>query len=296
MVQSDPAAAAELVSSEDMHANQARMAANVFSSWSLIDREAAVTWLEGLDLPRGNRQSMLENAASSLAHYDLDGAIALAQGIENENERNAVARAVLPSWAASNPREAKEWVMANMEGSTQRQALGQVIGSAAHADHEAAAVMYREASRAYSSDDEWQEFEHIPSQIVNTWAQQDMEAAGDWVMALPEDDHRKRAVVQLVDTVSDFDLEGAANFVLTLNDGPERDAAAQRISYEMRDYDPESSFLWANSIADDSSRSSQVRQSLNSWKRSDPEAARAAIQSADIPEDQRQHILEGWDE
>ena len=156
--------------------------------------------------------------------------------------------------------------------------------------------MYREASRAYSSDDEWHEFEHIPSQIVNTWAQQDMEAAGDWVMTLPEDDHRKRAVVQLVDTVSDFDLEGAANFVLTLNDGPERDAAAQRISYEMRDYDPESAFLWANSIADDSSRSSQVRQSLNYWKRSDPGAARAAIQSADIPEDQRQHILKGWDE
>ncbi len=100
---------------------------------------------------------------------------------------------------------------------------------------------------------------------------------------------------QLVSNWAYNDVDGAANFVLTLNEGNERDKVVETLVRRVQEQDPEAAFQWAESIGNEQKRDQSVRQAANQWKDSDPNAARSAVNGANISDKMRQQILEGLD-
>jgi hypothetical protein len=55
--------------------------------------------------------------------------------------------------------------------------------------------------------------------------------------------------------------------------------------------DPATALQWASSIGSDSMRTNQISRVVNTWARTDPTAATAAVQNANLTDQQRAILL-----
>ncbi|MGY8689750.1 MAG: hypothetical protein ACKVHP_18700, partial [Verrucomicrobiales bacterium] len=54
--------------------------------------------------------------------------------------------------------------------------------------------------------------------------------------------------------------------------------------------DPEAAFVWALTVSEDNQKQSLLSNVVRQWKQSDPDAAAAAVQSANLPEEMTERL------
>jgi hypothetical protein len=89
---------------------------------------------------------------------------------------------------------------------------------------------------------------------------------------------------------SQYDAIATAGWLGTLPAGSSRDAAIQPLVSHVRDFDPGTAFSWAASISDENDRLNELRQTLQTWRGSDLQAARAALNAAELTAKERKSL------
>ena len=87
------------------------------------------------------------------------------------------------------------------------------------------------------------------------------------------------------------DQQAASQWVDTLPPSPARDSAAMQLVTVSLSQSPSTAFQWAASIGSDPIRSSQINRVVNTWALTDPTAAAAAVQNANLTDEQKTAIL-----
>jgi hypothetical protein len=291
IAQNDPAKAASMISPEDINGNNSHLVGTLLGQWVRTDQKAAMDWLGTLDLRGNNQQNAISQLMHSWADEDVAAASRYALGIEDEKSRKQAITPMVYAWAQNDPEAAKEWLVGNLDGDARNESFNQLIQNLSYHDHATALRYYQEATANLTPEQINKSFSGAASQLASAMAEFDPQAAGQWVLSMPEGETRANTLNNMVQNWVYNDIKGAAEFVNTLPAGKERDRAVEPLVYQLGDRDPESAFEWAASISDEKRRESMIQNTVNRWKQDDPAAARAAVSSADLGTEARARIL-----
>ena len=292
--------------------------------WAEQDQSAAIEWARSLQDPN-LRQSALRGSVGVWARTDPGSASALALEIKDPYERHAVIESVARHWARQDTVESLEWAL-GMQGEDRNRATRSIIEEIADHDPKHAANVYKDLlSSSLSSDGsdarihrdivrevaerwasinpneaaEWvvdlPESQRIKREAVqrvaDRWASSSPEAASIWALELPEDDHIQRhAVERVTDRWLRSDSMAASEWITQIPEGNARDAAAGELVRYIADSDQPSAFSWATSVSNEGYRTDLMRDVLRRWQRTDPVAARAAVDTAEVTAQQREQF------
>lgn len=275
-------------------------------------------------LPPGQQTpSTLGSIINNLASTDPEKALELALNSDSEQLRSTGAAQAFRHLAESNPEAASQRLDSLPAGSPERQAalysLASVWGrqdpdaAAAWADEldpQARAVAYDSLIPALAESDPLKasglladlvqsgtndptgRLSNMTSNLVDRWANSDMDAAAGWTAALEESTIKSSAVSQLVSTWHAQDPDGAAQWINNLPEAASRDSAVRYVVQATSRHDPAGAFEWASTLSDDQQRFNQMENVATRWLASDQEQARAAIRQSDLPAEVRQRLLE----
>ena len=95
-------------------------------------------------------------------------------------------------------------------------------------------------------------------EVVARWAQVDPFAAAEWIGELPPGTVGDESIVGLVDQIA---------------------------------WDAQHAFAWGATISSDKTRTEKLGQIVGRWSLYAPDAARSAIEQADLPTDTKSHLL-----
>jgi hypothetical protein len=118
--------------------------------------------------------------------------------------------------------------------------------------------------------------------LAQGWAQNDPEAAANWVLSLPEGQQRDTAFSPIASTWAGHDPQGAANWVNSLPAGKDRDIATQGIVAALSESQPDSAWTWALSIGSEEQRFHALQLAYMGMQRKNPDAASQLIQNAKL--------------
>ena len=292
----DPAKAAALLSKEGVTNNSSYLAGNVFGNWVTTNREAAVAWIDGLELGSDAKSNVVSSAVQQWAQNDSAAAADYAIGIADEKVRKQAVSSLMGSWGQSDPAAAKDWALSNLEGDIKTESLSTLIQNLANNDHTLALELYAETTAKLTDEEINKSFGAVASNIAGSWGQYDGAGAAEWAMDLPEGDQRGRSIQSVVRSWSEADPVAASEFVGALSNGSERDGAVESLVLSVQQGDPESAFIWAESISDEQKRSNVVRNAAMQWKEVDADAAFRAVGNANIPDEEKVQLLKGMQE
>ncbi|MCB1099071.1 MAG: hypothetical protein KDN22_26100 [Verrucomicrobiae bacterium] len=292
----EPAKAAAFLSKEGITNNLSYVAGNLFGSWVTTDPEAAVAWIDGLDLGSNAMRNVLSNGLNSWVQSDTAAATEYALGITDKDVQHQAVESLFSSWAQFDPVAAQDWALTNLEGDTKAGSLANFIRQAAYNDPDMALELYAQATAKLTDDEINESFSDVAIRIAQGWSQFDAPGAADWVMDLPEGDQRSASIQSIVDNWSHADPVAASEFVSTLPQGKERDGAVRSLVQQVQETDPEAAFIWAESIGDEQMRNSSVSDTAMQWKEIDADAAFQAVGNADISDEQKVKLLKQMQE
>jgi hypothetical protein len=292
LAQTDPAKAAALLGGAVVNNQNSHQVGMVVGEWIKSDQTAALAWLDSLDLRGAAQQNVHSQFMHNWVNEDAPAASRYALGIQDEKSREQAISSLVGAWGNNDPVAAREWIMNSLEGESKNRSLNSLIQNLTHQDPTTALQYYQEATANLTPEAIEKTFGGAASQIARNWVQHDPEAAGQWVMSLPEGEARSNSIRSMVDDFGDYDIKGAAEFVNTLAVGKERDQAVASLVSDLGNQgDPESAFDWAASISDASQRENMIRNAANQWKEYDRAAAQAAVAGAEISDEARNKIL-----
>lgn len=227
----------------------------LFQNWSREDPEAAAEGWKKLPAGQG-RLEALDNVATSWSQSDPEAAKSWADSLSGVEKARALA-AVLPALARDNPAAASKQLATLI--ASPPDGMGQNLASSA-------------------------------GNLAGQWADDDPAAASKWAAALPSGPSRDEGLQAVSRAWSQYDAVATAQWLGTLEAGSSRDAAIQPLVNQVRNTDPDTAFSWAASISDENQRMNQLRQTLQSWRGSDLQAARAAFDAANLSSKERESL------
>jgi len=265
-------------------------------------------------------------AFSTLARRDLEAARGLIDTLEVGDTRDQATRAIVGAWAEQDPRAAAAFVDAQgFEGVERRDMLRQIADQWAERDPDEVldwagglpigerASISNEAIRELVNDDQLDRARSVLegligdpeavrgdrlsgaiNSVVGKVASEDPEAGIALINQLPTEDSQRHAIGVLAGNWADDDLEGASTWVANLPAGVVRDAAVERVVREHLDESEnfERGFDLASSLGNAEQRRELIRRTVSQWARRDQEATRAAIDASDLPEGERQRLID----
>lgn len=122
-----------------------------------------------------------------------------------------------------------------------------------------------------------------------SWVDLDADSAMQWLQDNVGDDPARQNIYQTgMARWLDQDMESASVWLADYPRGDSRDRMASMLSESAGKKDPEAAFLWAVSIDNDDIRKAATIRAFSRWKESDPQAAQAALEGADLsPEEKK---------
>lgn len=169
-----------------------------------------------------------------------------------EAQNLQLVKTVAGKWAEANPAAALDWGATLPESTAQARALSGAAAAWAQTDPRAA------ASYAARLDEPGLRAD-VAASVASSWAFNDPQAAGDWVRSLPADASRDLAVGELCNA--------------------------------LRFTAPEQAFAWAGAITDAEVRDHTIARVAVGWLKQAPDAARAAITRAALPDELKSGIF-----
>ncbi len=289
--------------------------------WAEQDHAAAIDWAMGLTDP-SHRERALRGSTGVWARTDPAAASAFALEITDPYERHSVIESVARRWARQGTAESLEWAL-GMEGENRDRATMSIIEEISEHDPKQAAEVFSEISSSLSSEGtresihrdiarelasrwatanpieaaEWvqglPESEHIQREaaerVAERWAATNPQAAASWALELPESDNiRRQAVERVAGRWLRSDSLTASEWIADMPASEARDAATGELVRNISGSDPASALSWANSIGNDGYQTHLMGEVIERWYKTDPSAARSALQATDLSARQRE--------
>jgi hypothetical protein len=225
------------------------MLAPLFNTMASQDLDAA---LERLGTLEDGEKMMAINGLTQAAVWDEDRRYTLLAATEDmeESSKRQFRQQLVSQWAMMDAEKALEWV-ADVEDDQRGHLLQAVSGPLMMTNPQKGAEVLLE--NAPEGDRPG-----VYAQIVSQWANQDANAAGEWLGQQPQ--------------------------------SAELDQARMRFSQQVSSRDPESAMAWAGTIEDANIRFQAISNTYRRWSRTDAEAANAAIESVELSVEQRQQL------
>jgi len=255
------------------------------------DPAAALTWAATLD-SEPNRLKAVTGVFSSWAERSPEAAAAALSGLTNANERREAAGIVAGNWAERSPAEAEQWAQ-SLTGDDRLAALAAVWQNTADDNpQQAAASLAAAAGEAASSPASADKISASAANIAGLWTGESPSGAAAWAGTLPDGKVREEAYGGVAAAWAGFDPEAASAWINTLPNDRSRDVAIGKLVNQIATSDPASALQWAASVESSGPQFDALKAAATAWKEINPEAARAAVQTAALPEDVRARVLE----
>jgi len=255
---------------------------NVVSSWAQNDPEGAWKWyLEQKDEtgggPFGGGRSMaVMGIIGSMAIKDVDLAFERLASIESQQDRQMAMQGLGQAiWDEGRRAEILAKINSLEEGDEKTQIRSSVVSQWAQMDPEGAlewAASLDERDRSATVQ-----------QIAQSLRWSDPQRSGELMLSeatTPEE--RSQAYVSTISSWANNDPNAAGEWLGKQEQGPELDQARRQFATSVVQKDPESAMAWADAIADDQKRSDAVQNIYIQWRSNDEAAANAAIEDLDL--------------
>jgi hypothetical protein len=276
-------------SSPKPSANTTTLYREVAEEWASSDHKAALAWAEGIE------SSILKNSATNAIYYrwasaDPEGAVQLLSSTHSPDQRKQLLGSLAYRLGREDLATGQEW-FSTLSLDDRIQAAPHLF-SAIRSSHPAeAATLYDQLTIEGADKKLIARVKFEASSIASNWSQKDPQNAAAWAAHITDAKVREEVIASVAGAWVQKDAESASQWIHQLPKDQGRDRATSHLAKHIEKVDPESAFDWAQSIDNSSIRSNTLISSLKAWHKFDSEAARAAVQSANITDRERTHFL-----
>ncbi len=191
---------------------------------------------------------------------------------------------VLQNWLAKSPGEAVAWTRGLPPGKTRDIVLNSTVSLLVNSDLKLAQSVFEELSPQAQGE--------AAAAFAQHYATQDIDEARAWAAALPGGRGQSMAFQALADVGAETDPQEAAKWINTLPQGDSRDRAIIPFTRKIMWDDPDGAMDWALSISDPMDRQDQLDEIAERWNQFNPRAAQSWINSCpQLTPEQRRHLL-----
>jgi len=250
--QHDPEQALKFAATLDSASERSQAVRQAFSQLAALSPQKAATKMDAMSDPK-DRQQALVSLAETWGARDPEAALRWAESLSGDEQISAMA-SLLPDRARNDPAAAAGKLQSLLENPGN--ASGSVLQSAT-------------------------------GNLAQEWAGRNPEAAGAWVAGLPAGAAAESGAGSLIANWSRHDPAAAADWISKLPDGGVKDAAIAPLIQSIRQNDPGTAFSWGLSIQDPAKRAAVMEETIRNWNTNDAEAARSAVQAADLDATER---------
>jgi hypothetical protein len=287
LVSSDPAAAENYFLALPEAQRSSHTLSQMVGQFANLDPKKAFDFAVSLQNPQ-EQTAAVNGLFSTWGNDDPEAAAAGWKKLPAGQGRLEALDIVASSWCRSDPEAAKAWAD-SLSGTERARALASVLPALAR-DHPAAASSQLAALIAAPPDGMGKNLASSAGELAGHWAGDDPAAASAWAATLPDGQSRDTGLAAVSAAWSQYDAIATAGWLGTLPAGSSRDAAIQPLVSHVRDFDPGTAFSWAASISDENDRLNELRQTLQTWRGSDLQAARAALAAAELTAKERKSL------
>lgn len=263
-----------------------RFLAQAVTGWASKEPQAATAWLE--QLPDGEEKNRFRNSlVGGLADKDIG--LATAYVLQRAQAGDKQAANYLEIVAGEEIRKngaqaAIAWGESLPAGALKGAALEEIAGSYVERDPEAAATWATKyAATEYGS--------RVVEEIGSEWAERDPKKALSWLESLPEGAGKAEGTFSALREWTRRDAVAASEHLSAMPPSPAKDSAVSGFARSLAWQDPEAAVIWAKTITDEQSRVQTLTRAGQAWFRRDPAAASQWLQSAALPPDAQQAIM-----
>ena len=288
----NPAAAAQYVTQMPISEQNLHLVHAMARRWAESDQKTALEWSSTLSDP-AIRERAVGGVVSSWSDSDPAAAANFASSIQNNFERNRVLEVAARRWANQDTAAAMDWAQ-GLVGADRQRATHSILREVAEYDPGRAASIYQDLTANLTLKSKTtHEYRHMAEEIASVWSSTSPQDAANWAMELPEaGDVRRSAIGNVAEHWLQLDGMAAGEWILQLPKGEIRDAAAERVVGSTVQSDPATAFEWANSLSDEGHSTDLMREVLDRWSNTDPNSARAALDTATVTAEQRRELNE----
>jgi hypothetical protein len=256
---------------------------NGVTLWSAQDPAAAAAWIDGM-ASDGSKDVAAAALAEAWGTQDPTTTAAWIETIPLGPSRLAATQALLDTWSSADPYAATEWAAREaLLGSSD--ALEQCLSKITESDPATAEGLVRTYLKTFPDAP-------LLEAYVTSLTRNDPTRAAEWLSDLPEGDPLKNnaATETLLYEWTRTDSVAASTWLSEQAPGPQRDAAIKGFIESIQAHAPDAATLWSDAISEPEARIRNLAESLESWHASDPDAAAAWIQSAELEPDLRKEL------
>ncbi|NCG08171.1 MAG: hypothetical protein GWO81_01150 [Verrucomicrobia bacterium] len=256
---------------------------NGVALWSEQDPLAAATWIEGM-ASDGSKDIAAAALAKTWGAQDSPAAAQWIESIPIGPTRDAATQALLESWTVGDPYVAADWAAAQtLLGSSAP--LEFCLAKLSETDPTSAETLVRSYLKTFPQAP-------LLEAYVESLARTDPNLAAEWYDNLPDDDPLKNSTASevLLREWAHNDSVEASVWLSEQAPGPQRDAAINGFVQSIQAHAPEAATTWSNAINEPDVRIRNLAESLELWNASDPTAATAWLEEADLEPDLRREL------
>jgi len=254
----------------------------IASEWAKSNPEAALAWAQ--TLKGTDKDQAMAAVVREMAMTSPQKAVQLAATMEGEAKTSAF-ESIASQWGAKNFSEAEAWIK-TLPADQQDAAMASAIRSLANKDPQL-------ASQKVAAMADGDAKSRAISEIVDSWSRENPKDAAAWLSSQGTDTN-SRAMRDLIGNWARQDDAGALAYLAAQPAGETRDQATQSYVWSNRSSDPKAVITLAESITNENDRQRAVGVAAMQWMRTDPEAAKAYIQtSTAITDEVKQRLQDG---
>jgi len=254
----------------------------IAAEWAKSNPEAALAWAQTL---KGNdKDQAMSSVVRELAMTNPQKAVQLAATMEGDAKTSAY-ESIAGQWGAKNFSEAEAWIK-TLPADQQDAAMASAIRSLANQDPQAASTKIASMADGDSKT-------RAIGEVVDAWSRENPKDAAAWLSS-QNAEASGRAMRELMGNWARQDDAGALAYLQAQPAGEARDKATESYVWSNRSADPKTVISLAETITDEGDRQRAVGVAAMQWMQSDPEAAKAYIQSSTtISDEAKQRLQEG---
>jgi hypothetical protein len=312
----DPQAAAAAVMAMPATRDGNHSILSVVQGWASVDAQSALAWAG--TLPGGDMKNQAMAAAfSALVLQDPVAALDYTNGLPNGAAKRQQVQAALNVWGKDDPQAALAWIQQSSMGqSMQNAAIQNLLGPMSLVDLPGTLNYLAQMPEGTQRD-----------QAIATVAKQgggDPAGVLQWVHSLPYSDSNRVLMGTIVNNWANGDPDAASAFVESVpTDDPSFGKMLSALAMNRYTADPASAIVWAEALPADEGRGIAINEIavhlatrdpaqawalttqqpetpkmddtmvsvVTQWVKKNPDAATAAVQSANVSDTERQQLL-----
>lgn len=252
----------------------------ILSAWASNDPEAAIQWAKA-NHQGDEANPYMAGIIKGIASSDPTRATQLLTEMPFGEERGEALAGLMPHILAQGPEAAREWIAAISDERLRNGAMARVAEELAAVDPKGTAdwLLANPGEATQRNMDN----------VLSAWMDKDQSGAMAYYQALPAGETRSNALRGIVNSLAVENPREAANY-LDSNSSDVTDRVVQQFVWHSFGEDPNLAASYIAKITDPTERDGTYTKMIDGWLREDEPAARAWIQSNQLPPTVQEHV------